>query len=337
MRFRPRFSIRTVAIFATMVAFGMWWVTWPEQTARKFLRLLNDDKFLEASQLMSTAEDREFVTKLGEMKVSEPDAIRTDRRNLKVVPFNRSWSDVFLGRGFFKIGMEPGYYVQRGCVSFASFDWPISNPRMRWLPSWRKEHRELTALADAIARRSHADAMEATDSLRDLGRSRLSLPILMSAMRTSDSAFSYRVALILSLNVGPEIRGEFPTLIEWLNDDNDTVREHSFLVLRVAAYDTPAVQLAFVDALRNGNVKTRRSAAFNFWVLKWWNIPGAGSALRQALQDADSEVSDRSSSVLDYYTWRFGKKLPFERTWDDDDTFPTGRGGIISFLFDDSP
>lgn len=174
-------------------------------------------------------------------------------------------------------------------------------PASWWPSSWRKEHSELIALADAISHRSEDDTRRVVQTLRDMGRSRFAVPILLSGMRTPDSAFSYRVALILGHDVGPEVREAIPTLIEWLYDDNFTVCDHSFLVLRVAALEVPAVQRAFVDALRRGKVGVRRSAAFNFGVLDWWNIPGAGSALVQAMTDEDSEVRDNASSALDRY------------------------------------
>ena len=64
-------------------------------------------------------------------------------------------------------------------------------------------------------------------------RGRAAVPILLSAIRTTDSDYSYRVALILAHDLGPDVLETVPTLIEWLHDDNDTVRDQSFLVLEV--------------------------------------------------------------------------------------------------------
>jgi hypothetical protein len=38
-----RYSLRTLLVLPVFFAAAWWWVTWPERTARKFVRLLNED------------------------------------------------------------------------------------------------------------------------------------------------------------------------------------------------------------------------------------------------------------------------------------------------------
>ena len=128
----PRWLIISMLAFSllTTVAAVCWWVTWPERTAGAFVRFFNQNKFDEASTIMATKEDREHIARLGEMLLSEH-VNQENRRDLPVLPLGRTWSDVFLGRGFFQMGMDSGYYVQRGRVSFDSFDPPVLNPPIR--------------------------------------------------------------------------------------------------------------------------------------------------------------------------------------------------------------
>jgi hypothetical protein len=122
---QPRFSVRTLAIVVTIAAFGVWWVTWPARTAKTFVGLLGIGKFEEASQMMATVEDREFIIQLGqsdEMQAIAQEVKRTKRKDVREVELlDRSWSDVFFARGFFGLGIDTGCYVQRGHVSFESF------------------------------------------------------------------------------------------------------------------------------------------------------------------------------------------------------------------------
>ena len=126
---RPRFSLRTLAIVVAIAAFGVWWVTWPARTAKTFVGLLGIGKFEEASQMMATVEDREFIIQLGQseemqaiaQEVERTKWKRTDNPVREVELLDRSWSDVFLARGFFGLGIDTGCYVQRGRVSFEPF------------------------------------------------------------------------------------------------------------------------------------------------------------------------------------------------------------------------
>lgn len=132
-RFRPHFSIRTLASFGALVAFSTWWVTWPERTAATLVRLLSEARFNELSRMMATESDRSFIAGIQEMVLSQPkitDYIREDRTIPPVLPLERSWSDVLLGRGSFDMGgiCSVSYSVRRGRVSFDSLTPPISNP-----------------------------------------------------------------------------------------------------------------------------------------------------------------------------------------------------------------
>jgi hypothetical protein len=107
---RPRFSLRTLAIFVALVALSTWWVTWPKRTAVTFVRVLSERKFQEILELM-TARDRAFLERLD----------FGDLTTLKVTPTSRSWWDVVAGRQSFELGKNVGYHVQRGRVSFFPF------------------------------------------------------------------------------------------------------------------------------------------------------------------------------------------------------------------------
>ena len=174
-----------------------------------------------------------------------------------------------------------------------------------WIEHQRTEalRRELAlhdALIDALVRESEDDARKATQSLRVRNKGASAVPILLSALRTANSDFSYRVALILGHDVGPDVRAAVPTLIEWLDDDQVTIRDHSFLVLRVAALDSPDVQRAFLAALKHDNSDVRHSAVFNLSVLDWRKLPGARSTLAELLKDKDPKVREQARSTLDF-------------------------------------
>jgi HEAT repeat protein len=164
----------------------------------------------------------------------------------------------------------------------------------------RQELRIRDALIDAIVRRSEDDMRKAAQSLRDMNRGECAVPILLYAMRNADSSFSYRVALVLGHDVGPDVGAAVPTLIEWLHDDQETSREHSFLVLRIAALDSPDVQRAFLETLKHDNVDVRRSAVFNIGLLDWQLMDGARSALVEAMHDNDSKIREDVKFILKY-------------------------------------
>ncbi|MBL8812647.1 MAG: hypothetical protein JNM43_20955 [Planctomycetaceae bacterium] len=122
---RFRFFLRALLIFVSLLAFGGWWVTWPDRTIKQFVEFLRKHEFDEMSGLMATQEDLEFVEfmkkaydmeqHLGEQPESQ------DAPAPELEQEDRSWSDIFLGRAFF-YRMDTGFYVQRGRVSFESFD-----------------------------------------------------------------------------------------------------------------------------------------------------------------------------------------------------------------------
>lgn len=123
---RVRFSLRTLIIFVSIVAFVVWWVTWPERTIEQFVKLFGTDKFDEMSRLMATQEDREFVAFMKKMheleqRSGEQPEVLVDGPTRQLEQVERSWSDVFLGRAFF-YERDAGFYVQRGRVSFETFD-----------------------------------------------------------------------------------------------------------------------------------------------------------------------------------------------------------------------
>jgi hypothetical protein len=123
MKFRPRFSIRTLAIVVTVVAFSVWWVTWPKRTAETFFQLLIEGKSEEVSQYMMTEQDREMAVRIaqsmkGEM-VLDTERIRTGRPPVGHLDLRlqRSWSDMLLGRATIQTIGTP-IYVRRGRVTW---------------------------------------------------------------------------------------------------------------------------------------------------------------------------------------------------------------------------
>ena len=112
-------------VLVSILAFAGWWVTWPERTIKQFIQLLRKDKFDEVSRLMATKEDREFVAfmkKSHEMETSSGEQREAqDGPAPELEQEERSWSDLFRGRACF-YRMDAGFYVQRGRVSFESFD-----------------------------------------------------------------------------------------------------------------------------------------------------------------------------------------------------------------------
>lgn len=81
---RPRFSVLTLVIFVTLVAFVVWWVTWPQKTAERFLGLYREGRFDEASQLAATTQDREFLERLRKGQDVKREFLKTRRLDSEV-------------------------------------------------------------------------------------------------------------------------------------------------------------------------------------------------------------------------------------------------------------
>jgi hypothetical protein len=43
----------SLSVVAALAAAGWWWATWPERTAREFIKLINTEKLTEANRLLS--------------------------------------------------------------------------------------------------------------------------------------------------------------------------------------------------------------------------------------------------------------------------------------------
>ena len=115
----------TSSVLAVLAAAGLWWVTWPERTAREYIALMAEEKF-DATRAMTTSETWYELNSILGKKLTQSNLERGARRS----------SDLILGRQCFRISNagtvlkshEPPasidfrFTVERGRVINQSFD-----------------------------------------------------------------------------------------------------------------------------------------------------------------------------------------------------------------------
>jgi hypothetical protein len=107
------------SLVSALAAAGWWWVTWPKRTADTFVRLMNENKWDEASHLFTTARGQDAILQLGQELQRAQEGLYRPKADhyFRVLSIDRSWTDLCLGRQAFWFGIDTGaYVVQRGRV-----------------------------------------------------------------------------------------------------------------------------------------------------------------------------------------------------------------------------
>ncbi len=107
-----RFSLRTLCILPVLLALGLGWITWPAETARTFVALINAERRDAAAAMLGPEVDRAVLPFLRHDLTGWQEH-RSERRQVKSRP--RTWADLAAGRQRFQIDCYH-FWVERGRV-----------------------------------------------------------------------------------------------------------------------------------------------------------------------------------------------------------------------------
>jgi hypothetical protein len=109
----PRWLVVTLLTASVLAVFGggaWWWITWPERTAREFVRLVASHDEAAWKAMLGETDGRRFEVWLWSIKSGPPESWSSVKR----VP--RSLSDLLAGRQFFETPSGWGFLVTRGVI-----------------------------------------------------------------------------------------------------------------------------------------------------------------------------------------------------------------------------
>jgi hypothetical protein len=88
----------SLSVVAALAAAGWWWATWPERTAREFIKLINTEKLTEANRLLS--DDSSYNGKRGSFVLGRLVVLGNDGRHIRSFPDERVQVTLLAPDGF---------------------------------------------------------------------------------------------------------------------------------------------------------------------------------------------------------------------------------------------